>query len=91
MRKPNIRTLGAIADEICSAFKRVLRHSVRLIRGMSAPALLGAAVVLALIISILPLAIVLFALFMLVKIAVGICVIAGRRRRLAHPQPQPRP
>ncbi|HEX8405882.1 MAG TPA: hypothetical protein VF670_14765 [Duganella sp.] len=89
MRKPNIRALGAIIDEIFGAFTRMLRHGVRVIRGMSAPALLGAAVVLALIMSILPLALVLFALFMLVKIAIGICVIGCRRRRLAHPEPHP--
>lgn len=91
MRKPNTRALGAIIDEIFSAFARVLRHSVRLIRGMSPPALLGAALVLALIVSILPLALVLFAFFMLVKIAVGACVLSGRRRRHDHARMEPRP
>lgn len=91
MRKPNTRALGAIIDEIFSAFARVLRHSARLIRSMSAPALLGAALVLALIVSILPLALVLFAFFMLIKIAVGACVIGGRRRRHDHARMEPRP
>lgn len=89
MRKPNTHTASEIIDEVFDAMTRVLRYCVRLIRGMSPPALLGAALLLALVLSILPLAIVLFAAFMLVKIAVGACVIGERRRRRAQSGPQP--
>jgi hypothetical protein len=89
MRKPTTHAISGIIDEIFSAFTRVLRHSARLIRDMSPPALLGAALLLALILSVLPLAIVLFAFFMVVKIAVGACVIGSRRRRHAHPDQHP--
>jgi hypothetical protein len=89
MRKPTTHAISGIIDEIFSAFTRVLRYSVRLIRSMSPPALLGAAVILALVLSILPLALVLFAFFMIVKVAVGACVISGRRQRHAHPDQHP--
>jgi hypothetical protein len=73
-----------LIDEIFQALTQMLRYALRLIGRMSPPALLGAALVLAFICSILPLAIVLFAFFMLIKIAVGACVIG--RRRANRPQ-----
>ncbi|WP_343730196.1 hypothetical protein [Duganella sp.] len=73
--------LNTLIDEIIHAFKQTLRYGVRLIDRMSPPALLGAALVLAFICSILPLALVLFAFFMLIKLAVGATVICGRRNQ----------
>jgi len=71
----------ALFDEIYHAFMRTLRFGVGLIGRMSPQALLGAALVLAFICSILPLALVLFAVFLLLKLAVGVCVIGKRRQR----------
>jgi hypothetical protein len=71
----------ALFNEIFEAFMRTLRFGVGLIGRMSPQALLGAALVLAFICSILPLALVLFAVFLLLKLAVGACVIGKRRAR----------
>nr|WP_315394707.1 hypothetical protein [uncultured Duganella sp.] len=87
MRKPHTHTFSSIVDEVFDALRRVLRYSMRLIREMSPPALLGAAVLLALLLSMLPLAIVLFAAFMVAKVAVGACVIGNRRQRNAPQEP----
>jgi hypothetical protein len=82
MSKFNGKAVTDLFDEIWRAFAQMLRHGVRLIGRMSPPALLGAALLLAFIVSILPLALVLFVTFMLIKLAVGACVIGKRRRRL---------
>lgn len=74
-----MKQLNALIDEIFQALSRMARYGTRQISRMSPPALLGAALVLAFICSVLPLALVLFALFMLVKLAVGASVICHRR------------
>jgi hypothetical protein len=76
----------ALIDEIFQALTNMLRYAARLIGRMSPPALLGAALVLAFICSILPLALVLFVVFLLIKLVVGATVIGGRRanRRQEH-------
>lgn len=71
----------ALIDEIFQALTNMLRYAARLIGRMSPPALLGAALILAFLVSILPLALVLFVAFMLIKLAVGACVISTRRQR----------
>ena len=64
---------GNVVDEITRAFTQALRYGARTIRRLSWPALLGCALVLAFIVSILPLALTLFAIFLLVKLALGGC------------------
>lgn len=64
---------GNVVDEIIRAFTQALRYGARTIRRLSWPALLGCALVLAFIVSILPLALTLFAIFLLVKLALGGC------------------
>ena len=81
MSKVNTQAVLDLIEEIFRAFARTLRYGVRLIGRMSPPALLGAALVLAFILTILPLAIVLFVVFLLIKIAVGASVIGSRRQR----------
>ncbi len=71
----------ALIDEIFQALTSMLRYAAPLIGRMSPPALLGAALILAFLVSILPLALVLFVTFMLIKLAVGACVISNRRQR----------
>ncbi|MYM30751.1 hypothetical protein SAMN05192549_105271 [Duganella sacchari] len=81
MSKLNTQAVLDLMEEILRAFMQTVRYGVRLIGRMSPPALLGAALLLAFICSILPLALVLFVVFMLIKLAVGACVIGGRRAR----------
>ena len=70
---------GNVFDEIVSAFAQTLRFGARTIRRLSWPALLGCALVLAFIISILPLALTLFAIFLVFKLVM--CACDGRRSR----------
>lgn len=79
MSKLNTQAVLDLMEEIFRAFAQTLRYGVRLIGRMSPPALLGAALVLAFICSILPLALVLFVVFLLIKLAVGATVVGSRR------------
>jgi ABC-type Mn2+/Zn2+ transport system permease subunit len=81
MRKPTTDSLSDLFDEIFTTCMHMLRRAARLIGAMPPSALLGVALALALILAILPVAIVLFAAFMLVKLAVLGCVMAKRRQR----------
>lgn len=81
MRKPTIESLSNLLDEVFATCMHMLRRAGRLIGAMPPSALLGVALALALILAILPMAIVLFAAFMLVKLAVVGCVMAKRRQR----------
>lgn len=71
---------GNVVDEITRAFTQALRFAARTIRRLSWPALLGAALVLAFLVSILPLALTLFAIFLVVKLVMGAC--DGQRGRV---------
>ncbi|WP_373990748.1 hypothetical protein [Duganella sp. BuS-21] len=86
MSKMNTQAVLDLIEEIFRAFAQTLRYGVRLIGRMSPPALLGAALVLAFICSILPLALVLFVVFLLIKLVVGATVVGSRRanRRQEH-------
>lgn len=77
----NGQALLGLLEEVLRAFAQTVRYGLRLLRRMSPTALLGAALVLAFILTILPLAIVLFVFFMVLKIAVGAIVVGGRRQR----------
>ena len=81
MRKPTADSLSNLLDEMFATCMQMLRRAARLIGAMPPSALLGVALALALILAILPVAIVLFAAFMLVKLAVLGCVMAKRRQR----------
>ena len=88
MSKLNSKNLLALLDEIFSAIGHLARYGVRTIGRLSWPALLGLALMAAFILTILPLALVLFAFFLLLKVAVGCCVIGSRRQR-HHPEQEP--
>ena len=81
MSKLNAQAVTDLIDEIFRAFAQALRYAMRLIGRMSPQALLGAALILAFLASILPLALVLFTIFLLIKVSVGACFIGGRRQR----------
>ena len=73
-----------LLEEVADAILRTLRYGLRTLQRMSWPALLLSCVMLAFVISILPLALVLFTIFMLVKLVVGVGVIGQRRHRDAE-------
>lgn len=78
---------GNVIDEIVGAFSQALRYGARSIRRLSWPALLGCALVLAFIISILPLALTLFAIFLAVKLVMCACGGGGVDRHHVAKEP----
>jgi hypothetical protein len=61
------------------ATTRIVRHAMRRLDRMPWPTLLAVCVMLALLVTVLPLALTLFALFLLVKLAAG--ALGGTRHR----------
>ena len=75
-------SFSTLLDDIGFACKQVLRVLARAVRDMAAlpwPALLAACILIALAITIVPLALTLFVLFMLLKFAVAAIVVDKRR------------
>jgi hypothetical protein len=77
----NLESFSVLLDDIWHALCRAVRYASNAIATMSWPALLITAVLMAFAISIVPLALTLFILFMLVKLVVGGIVIGTRRSR----------
>jgi hypothetical protein len=80
----SLESMSVLLDDIWHALCRAVRYASNAIATMSWPALLLTAVLMAFAISLVPLALTLFVLFMLVKLVVGGLVI-GRRRNRVHP------
>ena len=78
----SLESLSVLLDDIWRALCRTVRHASNAIATMSWPALLITAVLMAFAISLVPLALTLFVLFMLVKFVVGGFVINQRRNRV---------
>lgn len=74
-------SLSVLLDDVWHALCRAVRHASNAIAAMSWPALLLTAVLMAFAISLVPLALTLFVLFMLVKLVVGGVVLGKRRNR----------
>ena len=79
MKSANFRTFCDSMEDVAHDIVRACRRGARTIAAMPWPALLVCCVFLALVISILPLALFLFILFMGVKVVVGAFVIDRRR------------
>ncbi|WP_374358384.1 hypothetical protein [Pseudoduganella danionis] len=79
MKKITAQSVYNFLEEVLQAFVRVARFGGRLLRRMSPQAILAAALLLALIVAVLPLALVLFIVFMVFKVMVGASFIHGRR------------
>jgi hypothetical protein len=77
----SLESLSSLLDDVWHALCRAVRYASNAIATMSWPALLITAVLMAFAISIVPLAITLFIVFMLVKLVVGGIVIGTRRSR----------
>ena len=76
------KTCTETLREAYDATVRIARHAMRRLDRMSWPALLAACVMLALLITVLPLALTLFVLFLLVKLVAG--ALGGQRHRDIH-------
>lgn len=77
-------TFSELADDIACACRDVLRFLARTARGIGElpwPALLAASILLAFAITIIPLALTLFVVFLLLKFAVAAIVVDKRRHR----------
>lgn len=81
------RSCGDVLREVGAAASHVTRYVMRTLSRMSWPALLASCVMLAILLTILPLALTLFAVFLLAKIAIAL--VAGyqynKRRGKATP------
>ncbi|WLI89919.1 hypothetical protein Q4S45_02000 [Massilia sp. R2A-15] len=81
MKNATFASLNELLDEIGRALMQAVRHGARALGAMSWPQLLAACIMLALVITIVPLAICLFVFFMIVKVAVAAIVINTRRHK----------
>lgn len=81
MKNLTFSSIGALLEEIGRAFAQAFRYGARAIATMSLPQMIAACIGLALVITILPLAICLFILFMIVKLAVAAIVLDTRRQK----------
>jgi hypothetical protein len=79
MKSANFRSFCDSMEDVAHDIVRACRRGARTIAAMPWPAMLVCCVFLALIISILPLALFLFILFMGVKLIVGAFIIDRRR------------
>ena len=79
MKSANFRTFCDSMEDVARDIVRACRRGARIIAAMPWPAVLVCCVALALLISILPLALFLFILFMGVKVVAGAFVIDRRR------------
>lgn len=81
MKNVTFASLNDLLDEIGRALMHAIRQGARAVGQMSWPQLLATCVMLALVLTILPLAICLFIFFMIVKLAVAAIVINTRRHK----------
>ena len=79
MKSANFRTFCDNMEDVAHDIVRACRRGARTIAAMPWPAMLMCCIGLALIVSILPLALFLFVLFMGVKVVAGAFVIDRRR------------
>ena len=82
MRNANFDSFVALLEEMGRAFAKTVRYGIRAVATMSWPGLLVTCVALALAITIVPLAIFLFIIFMSIKLIVAAILLNGRRRNV---------
>jgi hypothetical protein len=81
MKNLTFSSIGILLEEILRALAQTARYGARAIASMSLPQMAAACIGLALLITIVPLAVCLFVLFMIVKLAVAAIVINTRRQK----------
>jgi hypothetical protein len=79
MKSANFKTFCDSMEDVSRDIVRACRRGMRAIAAMPLPAMLACCILLAIVISILPLALFLFILFMGVKVVAGAFVIDRRR------------
>jgi hypothetical protein len=82
------KTFSETLREASDAVVSVVRHGMRRLERMSWPSLLALCVMLAILLTILPLALTLFVIFLLAKLIIGAFGVQHVQRRHAHEQPQ---
>ncbi|HAT30000.1 MAG TPA: hypothetical protein DCW29_03855 [Janthinobacterium sp.] len=80
MKDINVPSIEALCKEVAQAVCGCARHAMRALGRMSWPALLLACVALSLLITILPLAVFLFIVFLLLKLVIGATLFNKHRR-----------
>jgi hypothetical protein len=81
------RTVGDVLREVAAAASHVGRYAMRTLSRMSWPALLASCVALAFLLTILPLALTLFVIFLLVKIAIALVAGYSYNKRRGNATP----
>jgi predicted transcriptional regulator len=79
MKSANFKTFCDSMEDVAQDIVRACRQGARAVAAMPWPAMLACCIMLAFVISILPLALFLFVLFMGVKVVAGAFVIDRRR------------
>ena len=79
MTSTQSRSFGATLEDLARDIVDACRRAVRAIAVMPWPAMLACCVALAFVISVLPLALFLFVLFMGIKVVIGAFVVDRRR------------
>ena len=84
MTRTHSRSFGATLDDLARDIVDACRRAARAIAVMPWPAMLACCIALAFVISILPLALFLFVLFMGIKVIIGAFVVDQRRTSRDH-------
>ncbi|MFP5391468.1 MAG: hypothetical protein ACLGI6_07980 [Gammaproteobacteria bacterium] len=84
---PSLNRFWTILEAISDAFVGAARRAGRAIAAMSWPQIAAASVGLALVLAIVPLALTLFCVFMIIKLAIGAGVVHLRRGRATPYKP----
>jgi hypothetical protein len=84
MKNVNARSISNVFNEVAHAFISTTRFVMRTVGRMSWPALLLSCLMVALIASVLPFALMLFVLFMLVKLVAAAFFVKSHKRPPAH-------
>ena len=81
MKNVTFSSISMLLEEIGRAFAQAFRYGARAIATMSVAQMIAACIGLALLITILPLALFLFMVFLIVKLAVAAIVLNARRQK----------
>jgi len=84
MTRTQSRSVGATLEDLARDIVAACRRAVRAIAVMPWPAMLACCIALAFVLSVLPLALCLFVLFMGVKVIVGAFFVDHRRTHRDH-------
>lgn len=87
MKDIDCNAVFAMLEEAGDALARAARRLMRTVRRMTWPALLASSLLLALLLTIVPLALTLFVVFMAIKLAVGAILIQRRKQRQQRQHP----